>query len=150
MKQVAVAGKYGGSDPVGERRPYTAIKQGAQFPYRAMLPLRIDGLLVAGRCASATMLRHYGGKNMVNTIAIGQAAGVAAALCAQTAPPPRDLDYHADYGPSGSGTLDYPTYIRYLGMYTQVPYFVLEVYQNREELLSARDIVRRSMAPTTR
>lgn len=88
----AVASKYGGSDPVGEQRPYTAIKQGAQFPYRAMLPLSVDGLLVAGRCASATMLGHYGGKSMGNMISIGQGAGVAAALCGQANTRPRDLD----------------------------------------------------------
>jgi hypothetical protein len=90
----AVASKYGGSDPVGQQRPYTAIKQGALFPYRALLPREVDGLLVAGRCSSATMLGHYGGKSMGNMIAIGQGAGVAAALCAQRDVLPRHLDYH--------------------------------------------------------
>jgi hypothetical protein len=90
----AVASKYGGSDPVGQQRPYTAIKQGALFPYRALLPRAVDGLLVAGRCSSATMLGHYGGKSMGNMIAIGQGAGVAAALCAQRDVLPRHLDYH--------------------------------------------------------
>jgi glycosyltransferase involved in cell wall biosynthesis len=33
----AIASKYGGSDPVGQQRPYTAIKQGALFPYRSLL-----------------------------------------------------------------------------------------------------------------
>ena len=94
----AVASKYGGSDPVGEQRPYTAIKQGALFPYRSLLPLPprqggIDGLLVAGRCSSATMLGHYGGKSMGNMISVGQGAGVAAALCAQLDTVPRQLDY---------------------------------------------------------
>jgi len=88
-----VATKYGGSDPVGEQRPYTAIKQGAQFPYRALLPRTVDGLLVAGRCSSATMLGHYGGKSMGNMISIGQAAGVAAALSVQHRSQPRELDY---------------------------------------------------------
>ncbi len=88
----AVASKYGGSDPVGQRRPYTAIKQGALFPYRSLLPREVDGLLVAGRCSSATMLGHYGGKSMGNMISIGQGAGVAAALCAQLDTLPRDLD----------------------------------------------------------
>ena len=90
----AVASKYGGSDPVGKQRPYTAIRQGALFPYRSLLPKDVDGLLVAGRCSSATMLGHYGGKSMGNMISIGQGAGVAAALCAQRDTRPRDLDYH--------------------------------------------------------
>jgi len=89
----AVASKYGGSDPVGQQRPYTAIAQGAPFPYRSLLPRDVDGLLVAGRCSSATMLGHYGGKSMGNMISIGQAAGVAAALCAQHDTLPRQLDY---------------------------------------------------------
>ncbi len=92
--QDAVASKYGGSDPVGQKRPYTAIKQGALFPYRSLLPREVDGLLVAGRCSSATMLGHYGGKSMGNMISLGQAAGVAAALCAEHDTRPRELDYH--------------------------------------------------------
>jgi hypothetical protein len=90
----AVASKYGGSDPVGGQRAYTAIRQGALFPYRSLLPKDVDGLLVAGRCSSATMLGHYGGKSMGNMISIGQAAGVAGALCARDGTLPRDLDYH--------------------------------------------------------
>jgi hypothetical protein len=89
----AVASKYGGSDPVGQQRPYSAIRQGALFPYRSLLPRNVDGLLVAGRCSSATMLGHYGGKSMGNMLSIGQAAGVAAALCAQHGVAPRALDH---------------------------------------------------------
>jgi hypothetical protein len=88
----AVASKYGGSDPVGKQRPYTGIKQGALIPYRMLLPRDVDGLLVAGRCSSATMLGHYGGKSMGNMISIGQGAGIAAALSARADVRPRDLD----------------------------------------------------------
>ena len=77
---------------MGRQRPYTAIKQGALFPYRSLLPRDVDGLLVAGRCSSATMLGHYGGKSMGNMISVGQGAGVAAALCAQLDTLPRQLD----------------------------------------------------------
>jgi hypothetical protein len=97
----AIASKYGGSDPVGEQRPYTGIKQGALFPYRSLLPRDVDGLLVAGRCSSATMLGHYGGKSMGNMISIGQGAGVAAALCAERDTLPRDLDYRLIQGVLG-------------------------------------------------
>jgi len=88
----AVAEKYGGSDPVGRQRPYTAIRQGARFPYRSLLPRDVDGLLVAGRCSSATMLGHYGGKSMGNMISIGQGAGVAAAIAARHDIPLRRVD----------------------------------------------------------
>jgi len=88
----AIGAKYGGSDPVGKLRPYTAIKQGALFPYRSLLPKDVDGLLVAGRCSSATMLGHYGGKSMGNMISIGQGAGVAAAIASAEGVAPRHVD----------------------------------------------------------
>ncbi len=46
------------------------------------------------------------------------------------------------YGPTGSGALDYSTYMRCLQEYAPVPYFVFEYYRSRQELLRARDIVR--------
>ena len=49
------------------------------------------------------------------------------------------------YGPTGSGRLDYATYIRSLLQCSPVPYFVLEYYKSREQLLTARDIVRAAM-----
>jgi len=89
----AVASKYGGWDPMGDKYPNTNICQGALYPYRSMLPREIDGLLVAGRCGSASFQGHYGGKSMGNMMVVGQAAGVAAALCAQGGILPRKLDY---------------------------------------------------------
>ena len=47
-----------------------------------------------------------------------------------------------DYGPTGSGCLDYPAYIGALQEWAQVPYFVLEYYRSREDMLKARDTVR--------
>ncbi len=49
------------------------------------------------------------------------------------------------YGPTGSGKLDYDTYIKCLLEHAPVPYFVLEYYKSREQLLRARDIVRTAM-----
>jgi hypothetical protein len=87
-----VATKYGGSDPVGKVRKATSIKQGTQYPYRSFLPKKINGLLVAGRCGSATLLGHFGGKSIGNMICLGQAAGVAAALSSRNSVEPRALD----------------------------------------------------------
>lgn len=47
----------------------------------------------------------------------------------------------AAYGPTGSGKLDYPTYMQLLAKHTTPAYFVLEYYRSREDLLAARDIV---------
>ena len=46
------------------------------------------------------------------------------------------------YGATGTGRLDYGTYIRALADHCDAPYLVLEYYQSREELLRARDVVR--------
>ncbi|MFH1567982.1 MAG: sugar phosphate isomerase/epimerase family protein [Gemmatimonadota bacterium] len=51
----------------------------------------------------------------------------------------------AEYGPTGSGRLDYPAYLRCLKDCADPAYFVLEYYRCREDLLRARDIVRQAM-----
>jgi hypothetical protein len=60
-------------------------------PYRAILPEKLDGLLTAGRCISATHLAAAAGKSMGNCMATGHAAGVAAAMCAKGNVTPREL-----------------------------------------------------------
>jgi hypothetical protein len=60
-------------------------------PYRAILPEKVDGLLTAGRCISATHVAMAAGKSMGNCMATGHAAGLAAALCAKQGIQPREL-----------------------------------------------------------
>src|SRR6267142_646214 len=66
-----------------------------QLPYRMLLPLGIDNLLVAGRCASMT----HGGQSAARVsgacFAMGQAAGSAAHLALKAGTAPRRLDAHA-------------------------------------------------------
>jgi glycine/D-amino acid oxidase-like deaminating enzyme len=85
-----VARKYGAIDAnqlfIGE------MHSGFAYPYRSLLPRRVENLLVAGRCGSATFLGHAAGKSMGNMMALGQAAGVAAALCSAQGVTPRQLD----------------------------------------------------------
>ncbi len=50
------------------------------IPYRTLLPERVEGLLVAGRCFSATHDAHASCRSMAQTMTMGQAAGAAAAL----------------------------------------------------------------------
>jgi hypothetical protein len=52
-------------------------------PYRAILPVAVDGLLVAGRCISATHVAASAGKSMGNCYATGHAAGIASAMAAK-------------------------------------------------------------------
>jgi hypothetical protein len=62
------------------------------IPYRALLPRNVDGLLVAGRCISGTKEAAGSFRVMATCMAIGQAAGTAAALAAAQNAQPRDLD----------------------------------------------------------
>ena len=66
--------------------------EGFDIPYRCLVPEEIDGLLVAGRCISSEQQPYESFRAMVPIMAIGQAAGVAAALSAQDGVRPRDLD----------------------------------------------------------
>lgn len=66
--------------------------EGYDIPYRCLVPKRIDNLLVAGRCISSEQQPYESHRAMVPIMAIGQAAGTAAALCCQSHTTPRDLD----------------------------------------------------------
>lgn len=60
-------------------------------PYRAILPEKLDGLLMAGRCISATHVAASAGKSMGNCVATGHAAGLAAALSVKKQCSPHEL-----------------------------------------------------------
>lgn len=61
------------------------------IPYRALLPAGLEGLLVAGRCFSATHDAHASARSMATCMAMGQAAGTAAALAAGAGVTPRAI-----------------------------------------------------------
>jgi hypothetical protein len=84
-----VARKYGSIDSTYVLAP---MKSGYAYPYRSLLPKGVENLLAAGRCGSATHLGHAAGKSMGNMMELGQAAGLAAALCSQQGVTPRQLD----------------------------------------------------------
>ncbi|MFN8459997.1 MAG: FAD-dependent oxidoreductase, partial [Anaerolineae bacterium] len=61
------------------------------IPYRTLLPQKVEGLLVAGRCLSATHDAHASCRSMAQTMTMGQAVGVAAALAVQKDTSPAGL-----------------------------------------------------------
>jgi len=61
------------------------------IPYRCLVPRQIDNLLVAGRCISGTFEAHASYRVKGPCMAMGQAAGVAAALCTSRDEMPRTL-----------------------------------------------------------
>jgi hypothetical protein len=66
--------------------------EGYDIPYRCLVPRKIDNLLVAGRCISSEQQPYESHRAMAPIMAIGQAAGTAAALCCKTGATPRGLD----------------------------------------------------------
>jgi hypothetical protein len=64
-------------------------------PYRAVVPQKIDGLLVAGRCISATREASGATRTGAQCMAYGHATGTAAAICAHDDTPPRHINVEA-------------------------------------------------------
>ncbi len=62
-----------------------------EIPYRCLVPKKVDGLLVAGRCVSSTQEGQGAARIMPCCAAMGQAAGTAAALSIKYGVTPRDL-----------------------------------------------------------
>ncbi|MEZ4702813.1 MAG: FAD-dependent oxidoreductase, partial [Rhodothermales bacterium] len=62
------------------------------IPYRCLVPRDVGGLLVAGRCLSADHDAHASVRSMGQCMAMGQAAGVAAAHCVRADRLPEDVD----------------------------------------------------------
>ena len=73
---------------------YMPIKKNLYgIPYRVLLPKDVDGLLLAGRCVSADSAAAGAIRVMPPAMALGQAAGTAAALCLEKGILPPALDY---------------------------------------------------------
>ena len=72
--------------PIPESRGYN------QLPYRMLLPLKIDNLLVAGRCASMTQEGQSAARVSGGCFVMGQAAGTAAAMTLAQGTKPRAID----------------------------------------------------------
>jgi len=63
-----------------------------EVPFRCLVPVDVDGMLVAGRCVSATREALGAIRVQLMCMAMGEAAGAAAALCARDNVLPRHLD----------------------------------------------------------
>jgi hypothetical protein len=63
-----------------------------EIPYGALLPVRVDHVLAAGRCISCEPKMHDLIRVIPNCFVSGQAAGVAAAVAAQDGCTPREVE----------------------------------------------------------
>jgi hypothetical protein len=78
--------KLGGYEVRPNRGEYSEI------PYRSLVPLKIDNLLVAGRCVSTEFAASTAIRIIAPSMTTGQAAGLAAYLCLKDKTIPRQLD----------------------------------------------------------
>jgi hypothetical protein len=65
------------------------------IPYRSLLPVAVDNLIVAGRAISTTHEAMGAIRVMATCMAMGEAAGRAAALAIEAGISPGDVDIHA-------------------------------------------------------
>lgn len=79
-------------NPGDSKSTWIQVDDSYDIPYRALLPVDIDGLVVAGRCISATHEAAAAVRAMPSCVAIGQAAGTAAALATTNGFTLRDVD----------------------------------------------------------
>ncbi len=75
----------------GRRFPDVIARNLFDLPYRCLLPKRVDGLLVAGRCLSTTREAQESIREMCPCFATGEVAGAAAALAVTKRVTPRRL-----------------------------------------------------------
>ena len=66
--------------------------EGFDIPYRSLVPQKIEGLVLTGRCISCEQAPFQSARSMAPAMAIGHASGCAAALAAMNRIPPRKLD----------------------------------------------------------
>ena len=76
---------------------YVTVENGEYYgvPYRCLVPLKVENLLVAGRSVSATSEAAGAIRVMPPCMALGQAAGTAAAQAAAAHISPRQIDVQA-------------------------------------------------------
>ncbi|OLB38781.1 MAG: invasion protein [Candidatus Rokubacteria bacterium 13_2_20CM_2_64_8] len=78
-----------------ERRTFPdVVARGRDYytPYRSLVPKGIEGLLVAGRCYSATSEAQRISREIPPLMVMGEAAGTAAALSLESSVAPRKVD----------------------------------------------------------
>ena len=87
-------------NPAGSDTSHYYFPDGTWYtiPYRCLVPLKADNLLVAGRCISSTHEAQASYRVMPIVTTLGQAAGIAAALAIKAGVAMRDVDVKALQG----------------------------------------------------
>ena len=81
--------------PSYKGKRYFFQHEGFDIPYRALVPKKVEGLVLSGRCISCEQGPFQSARSMAPAMAVGHASGCAAALAATTGVPPRKLSVKA-------------------------------------------------------
>ena len=65
---------------------------GSDIPYRSLVPVKLDNLLVAGRCLSSEFMAQAASRLILCCVNMGQAAGTAAVQSLTENVAPRKID----------------------------------------------------------
>jgi len=81
-------------DPKGGKTKFSFLKAGGSYsiPYRCLIPVNLDSLLVAGRCISVDQEALGSIRVQATCMALGEAAGTAAALSAKYNQSPEEVN----------------------------------------------------------
>jgi glycine/D-amino acid oxidase-like deaminating enzyme len=92
--QIALCGAPIEDHHAGSDTRWVYVPEGDAYgiPYRSLLPHEVEGIVVAGRCFSATHDAHASARSMATCMAMGQAAGTAAAFASAANASPHDVD----------------------------------------------------------
>jgi hypothetical protein len=69
--------------------------EGFDIPYRSLVPRKVDGLVLSGRCISCEQGPFQSARSMAPAMAVGHASGCAAAMAAISGTQPRQLQVKA-------------------------------------------------------
>ena len=91
--EIALCGAPIEDHAAGTDTRWTYVPQSGVYgiPYRCLLPTKVEGMLMAGRCFSASHDAHASARSMATCMAMGQAAGTAAALAVTSDATPRSV-----------------------------------------------------------
>ena len=81
--------------PSYKGKRYFFQHEGFDIPYRSLVPRKVEGLVLSGRCISCEQGPFQSARSMAPAMAVGHASGCAAALAATTGVPPRKLSVKA-------------------------------------------------------
>ena len=100
VKQDAIEGKRFSDVIAISSNPFPSYRgsryflkhEGFDIPYRSLVPQKVEGLVLSGRCISCEQAPFQSARSMAPAMAVGHASGCAAALVATMGVAPRKLD----------------------------------------------------------